>query len=216
MSPLSLITVQPRPEQRRAFARWAVAQVPQVRTVSQSAFGVPPHLYTDMPEALLRGALVDGHPYRSPADYEATEPAPADAPTLLGVATPDGLRDAVPVPPLPEAPRTFEEGELVVLAGGGEGQETYVPLGDADGDADGDTVGDAGGDGGGTPAALPSPAAAPSALTSGDTPGDRGDKRRGERGDKAPAARPFTCPDCPRTFTTERGRTRHRRSTHGR
>lgn len=208
MSLLSLITVQPRPEQRRAFARWAVAQVPKVRTVGPSSFGVPPHLYTDMPEALLRGALVDGHPYRSPDDYEPTEAAPADAPTLLGVATPDGLRDAVPPPP--EAPQTFEEGELVVLAGGpvvlagGEGgQETYVPLGDSGGDT--------GGDGGDAPAPpSPGPAAAP-AVTSGDSPDDTGDAG----GDNAAGGKSYPCSGCARTFTTERGRTRHRRAMHG-
>ncbi|PKA32839.1 hypothetical protein SM8_032240 [Streptomyces sp. SM8] len=203
-----LITVQPCPEQRQALARWAVAQVPKVRTVGPSSFGVPPHLYTDMPEALLRGALVDGHPYRSPDDYEATEPAPAGAPTLLGVATPDGLRDAVLVPPLPEAPQTFEEGELVVLAGGADGQETYVPLGDSSGDTGGDA-----------PAPpSPGPTAAP-AVTSGDTAGDTGrdaGDTSGDSGATAPA-KPYLCGDgCPRAFTTARGRARHRRTVHGR
>ncbi|MGF0163063.1 hypothetical protein ACQRET_03335 [Streptomyces koyangensis] len=192
-----LITVQPRPEQRRPFARWAVAQVPKVRTVGPSSFGVPPHLYTDMPEALLRGALVDGHPYRSPADYEATEPAPAGAPELLGVATPDGLRDAVLVPPLPEAPATFEEGELKALHDAGDN------TGDTE-DGEGDSQGD-------TAEAAPAVEAVNSRDTSGDTGDASGDTEAGD------PAKPYVCGDgCPRSFTTARGRARHRRTAHGR
>jgi hypothetical protein len=128
-----IIHVQPRRDVRVAFARWAVAQQPKVRTVSADAFGVPAHLFTDMPEGLLRGSLVDGHPYVSPLDHEEeTEPAPPGAPELTGVAGPrllscglcyeesgeevhphpecperntlDGLQEAAPGQPLPEVP----------------------------------------------------------------------------------------------------------------
>ncbi|MGA5340406.1 hypothetical protein ACPCK3_14785 [Streptomyces griseoincarnatus] len=82
-----LIRVQPARHLRQEFARWAVQQRPKLRTVSEAAFGVPPRLYTDMPERLLIGALVDGRPY-VPVDDEPSPAAPAGAPELLGVAPP--------------------------------------------------------------------------------------------------------------------------------
>ncbi|MGV2914550.1 hypothetical protein [Streptomyces alfalfae] len=148
------IRVQPRPELRRAFAMWAVTQTPKVRTVAHNAFGVPAHLFTDMPEDLLRGSLVDGRPYVSPLDYEEeTEAAPPGAPRLLGVAGPrllpcglcyeedgrevhphpecrvgtsDGLREAVPGQPLPEVPAGAYGPDSVAL--------DYAPLEDAPAD----------------------------------------------------------------------------------
>ncbi|WPR52843.1 hypothetical protein SJI45_19090 [Streptomyces sp. S399] len=129
-----LIHVRPLARLRVPFARWAVGQDPKVRTVSQSEFGVPPRLFTDMPEDLLRGSLVDGRPYVSPLDQEeGTEAAGPGAAELLGVARPHpgsprlldcglcyeedgeevhphpectvpGLREAVPGQPLPEVP----------------------------------------------------------------------------------------------------------------
>src|SRR5690606_5666475 len=59
----ALIRVWPARGLRRAFAEWAVAQTPLVRTVSESEFGVPPHLFPQMPEPLLAGARIDGQPY---------------------------------------------------------------------------------------------------------------------------------------------------------
>ncbi|WP_433341725.1 hypothetical protein [Streptomyces sp. CA-253872] len=110
-----LIRIRPAPLQRVPFARWAVSQAPQVRTVSHSEFGVPPGLFTGMPEELLVGSLVDGHAYVSPLEDKVTgagrapsrrararkrtraEVSPAagtGAPTLLGVApaAPGGSR----------------------------------------------------------------------------------------------------------------------------
>lgn len=57
---LSVIRVQPAPHLRRAFAVWAIAQTPKIRTVSESAFGVPPERFPAIPEHLLAGAFVDG------------------------------------------------------------------------------------------------------------------------------------------------------------
>ncbi|MET9818327.1 hypothetical protein [Streptomyces sp. NPDC006355] len=208
-----LIRVQPARHQRVAFARWAVAQRPKVATVSEAAFGVPPRLFTDMPEALLIGALVDGHAY-VPVEEEPTAPAPADAPELLGVAALDGLREAVPGQPLPEAhasayppdavPLEFAPlddapaaaGDFVLV--GETGPETVVPLGDTGGDtltAGGDTAGE-------TPA-----------VTSEDTSGDTGDTA-GDSDSSDPAAKAFPCPQCPRGFDSSRGLEVHLRRAH--
>ncbi|MEC3994997.1 hypothetical protein VSR01_16250 [Actinacidiphila sp. DG2A-62] len=94
------IRVEPTPSQRRAFAGWAVAQRPKIRTLSPTEFAVPPHLFTDVPEQVLIGALVDGHRYVSPVEDAAHGRPGPGAPDLLGVATPAGL---TPAPGSPEA-----------------------------------------------------------------------------------------------------------------
>lgn len=219
-----LIRIQPARHLRVEFARWAVRQEPKVRTVSESAFGVPPRLFTDMPEDLLRGALVDGHAY-VPVDDEPSPPAPAGAPELLGVATPDGLREAAPGQPLPEVPPTaygpdsvplpvdfapledaptYEAGEFVVV--GEDGPETVVPLGDTGGDAGGDVLARGEDTDGTTPA-----------VTSEDTSGDTGDTAGDTGGDSDssdPDAKPFPCPHCPRSFDSPRGVEVHSRRAH--
>jgi hypothetical protein len=78
-----MIEVQPTARLLRDFARWATAQTPKVRTVSQHAFAVPAELFGDIPEYVLVGALVDGQRYASPHDWASAE--------LLGVATPAGF-----------------------------------------------------------------------------------------------------------------------------
>ncbi|MFF4391445.1 hypothetical protein ACFY0G_32350 [Streptomyces sp. NPDC001552] len=70
------IIVQPAPKLRRDFAGWAVAQDPKVRTASTSEFAVPAHLYGDVPEELLIGALVDGHQYVPVPPEPGPEAAP--------------------------------------------------------------------------------------------------------------------------------------------
>ncbi|MFJ6014465.1 hypothetical protein [Streptomyces sp. NPDC092952] len=92
-----MIKIQPARARRRAFAAWAVAQVPKIRTVGTNTFAVPAALFTEAPEDILIGSLVDGHRYVSPAEDAASS-------ELVGVATPDGFREAVPGGPLPEAP----------------------------------------------------------------------------------------------------------------
>ncbi|MFF4733342.1 hypothetical protein ACFY3M_50725 [Streptomyces mirabilis] len=96
----AFITVQPARDLRTAFARWAVAQDPKVRTVSPVDFAVPHGLFTSVPERLLVGAVVDGHTYVIPDEPEPTEAA--EGPELLGVDQPwqnGGLGG-----PLPEVP----------------------------------------------------------------------------------------------------------------
>lgn len=88
-----MIKVQPARELRVDFARWAVAQSPKVRTCSTMDFAVPPALFTHMPEELLTGSVVDGHPYRSPVEDEALTEAPG---WLTGIP-------GEPLPPLPDS-----------------------------------------------------------------------------------------------------------------
>ncbi|MFC8332734.1 hypothetical protein [Streptomyces olivaceus] len=235
---IDFIRVQPERPKRVAFARWAVAQQPKVRTVSAEAFAVPPRLFTDMPEDLLRGALVDGRAYVSPADTEPAEPGAAE---LLGVATrgPDGFLEAVAGQPLPEVPASWYVPDAVPLP------DSSTPLEDAPGDPDadaaamvaatspemveramtavliatdlaasnaarGDTAGDTPGD---VLAQGGDTAGETPAVTSEDTPGDTGDTAGDTGGD---TGRSFPCGACPRAFKSERGRDSHRRQVHGR
>ncbi|WP_180930970.1 hypothetical protein [Streptomyces sp. AJS327] len=102
------IHVEPTQENRHAFAAWAVAQDPKVRTASATSFAVPHHLFTEVPERLLIGSLVDGRRYVSPEDTPESGGSEAAAPVtgdLTGVATAEGFQEAVagePLPPLPD------------------------------------------------------------------------------------------------------------------
>ena len=84
----TLIIVQPGPHKRGPMALWLVSEYPEVRTVSESEFGIPPAVFTLMPEELLIGAVVDGHEYISPdLDSEpphppVSDPRPEMTPTL--------------------------------------------------------------------------------------------------------------------------------------
>jgi hypothetical protein len=102
-----MIHVQPTPELRRAFAKWATAQRPKVRTVSTTAFAVPTDLFASAPEEVLIGALVDGHRYVSPVEDEAEgRAAPGAARVgdqgqetvvpLAGTADAEGQRSQLP------------------------------------------------------------------------------------------------------------------------
>lgn len=90
-----MIRVEPALDRRECFARWAVAQTPKVRTADHNAFSVPADLFTQAPEGILIGALVDGRPYVPVQDGE--EPSGGDD---------DGPMWAEPgeaLPPLPES-----------------------------------------------------------------------------------------------------------------
>ncbi|PSK57983.1 hypothetical protein B0E38_01828 [Streptomyces sp. 111WW2] len=88
-----MIRVQPATARRRAFARWATAQTPKIRTVGLYLFAVPADLFVQAPEDILVGALVDGHRYVSPAEDE-TDGTPPPGAELLGVATADAFTAA--------------------------------------------------------------------------------------------------------------------------
>ncbi|MEW2568322.1 hypothetical protein [Streptomyces sp. NPDC047070] len=110
-----IIEVQPAAGQLRAFARWAVAQTPKIRTVSSNAFGVPAALFTEAPEDILIGSLVDGRPYVSPDDEDGT---------VSGDVHPEP--EGGPGKPLPEAAAEPDPAPL-----------DFAPLEDADsGDSD--------------------------------------------------------------------------------
>ncbi|MDX3345887.1 hypothetical protein PV387_03410 [Streptomyces sp. ME02-6987-2C] len=128
--PPELIHVRPAPALRRDFAAWAVAQVPKIRTVSTSTFAVPAPLFTDVPEPLLIGSIVDGHRYISPDEddgQEQHEPA-VEVTELVGVLQ----AEAAPSGWLPEAPAEAYPPDAQPL-----GQPDFAPLDDAPED-DGD------------------------------------------------------------------------------
>lgn len=91
-----MIQIRPARARRQAFARWAVAQTPKVRTVSPADFAVPADLYAQMPEHILIGSQVEGHDYVSPelaggfTEPHIPPPAP-DELELTGVATADAF-----------------------------------------------------------------------------------------------------------------------------
>ncbi|MEU6928949.1 hypothetical protein AB0A05_07270 [Streptomyces sp. NPDC046374] len=104
------VRIRPTADLRVAFARWAVAQDPKIRTAGPDTFTVPVDLLTSMPEDILIGSFIDGHRYVSP-DEDQAEGRPAPGAELLGVATVEGLgsavvpeQEAVPEEPLPELP----------------------------------------------------------------------------------------------------------------
>lgn len=84
-----LVLVEPAHDQRRDFARWCLAQDPQIQTASHTGFEVPSDLFVNMPESLLVGARIDGQPYRHvvedlvpvavPVD-DGARPEPLEAP----------------------------------------------------------------------------------------------------------------------------------------
>ncbi|MFJ4469604.1 hypothetical protein ACIP2X_19245 [Streptomyces sp. NPDC089424] len=180
-----MITVKPERSRLVAFARWATAQTPKVRTVGLGEFGVPACLFVHAPEEVLIGALVDGHRYVSPSEDATnglTEPGGHQdlaGTELLGVATPEALMTR-------GDPRT----DVVRLA-------TKPPVSDA---AVGGDRGDEHG---------PESDFAPleDALTDVD---EGNDQDREAVGDGSS----FACYLCPREFNTERGRDSHRRQVH--
>ncbi|MFD6936270.1 hypothetical protein ACFWAP_08975 [Streptomyces goshikiensis] len=155
------VRIRPTADRRVAFARWAVAQDPKIRTSGPDTFTVPVRLLPEMPEDILIGSYVDGHRYVSPEEDQA-EGRPAPAAELLGVASADGLdpadlseQESEPGMPLPELP-----------------------------------------DGAYAPDSSPLPEPEPA----------------GEAGDRPDSV--FSCSDCDKEFTTERGRDTHRRLKH--
>ncbi|MGW2074262.1 hypothetical protein ACWCPK_38500 [Streptomyces sp. NPDC001953] len=113
-----LIRVQPTRARLIDFARWAVAQTPKVRTVSTNTFAVPQHLFTDMPEPLLIGSIVDGHRYVSPDEDEQP-----------------GSREGIPGQPLPDVPADAYGADSTLLAPPDFAPLEDAPTEDDDGDA---------------------------------------------------------------------------------
>lgn len=61
---MDFILVEPAPEHRRAFARWCLAQTPQIPTATASGSSVPVALFGDVPDEILDGSRIDGHRFR--------------------------------------------------------------------------------------------------------------------------------------------------------
>ncbi|MFC4060243.1 hypothetical protein ACFOWE_18215 [Planomonospora corallina] len=122
-----MIRVQPARELRRDFAAWAVAQTPKVRTVSTTEFGVPDQVFPAVPEELLYGALVDGHPYvPAAAELEEREAVPGEAmPEIDPAAYPPGT---VPLDP------ALGDGEV---SGGSDASDPATDTATAPGAGDG-------------------------------------------------------------------------------
>ncbi|MFI1954806.1 C2H2-type zinc finger protein [Streptomyces xinghaiensis] len=203
-----LIRVQPARHLRREFARWAVAQRPKVRTVSESAFGVPPRLFTHMPERLLRGSLIDGHRYVSPGEEQ--DPGAPTAPTggadLLGVATEHGFLTAARGGPLPDVPEAAYGPDTMPLP-----PPDFMPLEDAPSGAPGpETPVSPGDTAEGASRAVPAVAREDAPTDGGDTAEDTG----GDSDSSDPEAKAFPCPHCPRSFKTLRGVDVHSRRAH--
>lgn len=129
--PTELIRVQPATALRRDFAAWAVAQAPKVRTVSQSVFAVPSRQFTEMPERLLIGSVVDGHRYISPDEEEQQPAGHSGGAELLGVGLTE--REAPPGQPLPEVPAEAYGPDSTPLP-----PPEYAPLDDAPADESSD------------------------------------------------------------------------------
>jgi len=203
-----MIEVQPSAQHRQGFARWAVAQVPKIATVSPHAFGVPAGLFIDIPEELMTGALVDGHPYVSPDDEPPTGDGIAqEGPGAIGTATIEGFPPPVlperwgipgePLPPLPDS--AYEPGAValpIVFAAvegeqQGDGAEIEWPEGI-------------------TP---PDPATVEAAMSAVLLAVDvrNGSDSSDPAAEEAP---PYACGHCGRDFTTARGRDMHSRQAH--
>lgn len=80
-----LIMIEPADEHRQAFARWCLAQNPQIRTTSSTGSEVPASLFPYIPDELLHGAYIDGHVFRPVIEGKAPDG--------------DGYRDEPPSPP---------------------------------------------------------------------------------------------------------------------
>lgn len=120
-----MITVRPTRALRVAFARWAVAQTPKVRTCSTTDFAVRPHLFASLPEELLVGALVDGHRYVSPSEDETPEMLPG-VPGEPLPPVPDSAYGpaAVPLEPVPDEAVAVNAVSAAEEEGGGRGDQT--------------------------------------------------------------------------------------------
>ncbi|MFG2404272.1 hypothetical protein ACGFR8_08010 [Streptomyces brevispora] len=222
-----MIEIQPAPEKRRAFAQWAVEQVPKLRTVSTHAFTVPANAFAEAPEDILIGALVDGRRYVSPVeDAAAGRPAPgADGARLLdcGLCYEEDGQEVHPHPLCPEttaldgqqadadaaAMVAATSDETIAAAMGAVLLATDVAASNA-AKADGGLVLDQ--DLPDVPEADYGPdAVQPPTPEGSELPAPDPTEPHAEVPDGV-----FPCglPDCDREFTTERGRDLHRRAKH--
>lgn len=107
-----VITVRPALELRVEFARWGLYYQPRFRTLSSFEFEVPADAFTECPEELLIGAIVDGHRYRSPIEDERNGTPPPGAPEVVPGSWP-GPEQVSEFAPLEDAPADEEPAEAV-------------------------------------------------------------------------------------------------------
>lgn len=99
-----MVRVRPARRRRAEFAQYAVSHAGRAaRTLSESEFSIPDSVYVHMPERLLVGATVEGHPYVPVADEpvavpgpegEAPAPEPVDDPANADYGYAHGSLDA--------------------------------------------------------------------------------------------------------------------------
>ncbi|MFZ4266616.1 hypothetical protein [Streptomyces arboris] len=211
-----MIQIRPTSDRRRDFARWAVAQTPKVRTVSTHHFAVPAALFADMPEELLVGALVDGRRYVSPEEDARTgTPPPGD---LLGVSNPTpGARllecglcyeeNGEEVHPHPECPIGTDPALVEAAMTAALTAVELAALNAAQGPMQEAVPGD-------VLPEVPAASYAPGSVALEPATGDGSSDSSDADPDTDEGPRSWRCPQCPRAFTTERGRDTHQRQKH--
>jgi len=200
MSSNDMIRVKPQRTRLVAFARWATAQTPKVGTIGLGEFGVPAGLFVHAPEDVLIGALVDGHRYVSPTEDAANgvpEPGHQEevGQELLGVADPAALTPPVGDP--------YADAAAMVAAAPPETVERAMTAAVVAADLAASNAAAAGGDSSDPSDSVPDFAP----LEDAPSDEDEGEQAADDGG-------PFACDQCPREFTTERGRDSHRRQVH--
>lgn len=201
-----MIRVLPVRESRRDFARWCVAQVPKVRTVTPQEFAVPARLFLEVPERLLIGSFVDGHRYVSPEEdaERGTPPPEGRGGDLLGVATAAGLVAVEAADPV-----AVRQAMDAVLAAQDVATANAAARGVRAGEVLSGVAESAHGAG-----SVP-PVAAPEITADGvlPTPDDSDSSDPSDSGPEVPQG-VLPCPGCDREFTSARGLRMHRRQVH--
>jgi hypothetical protein len=202
-----MIRVRPLPASRIDFARWAVAQVPKLRTINPYEFAVPPEVFAGMPEDLLIGATVDGHPYVSPTQDTATGTPPpgAEGGDLLGVATAGGFTPSTDHA-AGESPETADPATLRHAMDSALAAAEVAALTAAVREATPSDVLPE------VPASEYGPDSVALDEAGSDLPAPDDSDPSDPRPDTPEGVYP--CPHCEREFTTSRGRRAHRRQAH--
>ncbi len=184
-----MIEVRPTPEQRRAFARYAVLQKPKWRTVSPVSFAVPADLFPAVPEELLIGSTIDGHRYVSPVEDAQLGVQPPARLLDCGTCYEENGEEVHPHPECPARSELASLGATVAVFGPGEGPGGPVTESPAREAVPGEPLPE-------IPAEAYGPDAVPLPEPEPEPEGS------------------FRCDGCDREFTTARGRDMHVRQKH--
>lgn len=96
-----MIRVRPSKENRKEFAKWAVAN--KVKTVTSNDFHVPANIFNKIPEKLLLNSLVDSLPY-VPDSVDCTSSCVETTQAPLIINDPEDEKEL-------EAPKELKESE---------------------------------------------------------------------------------------------------------